>query len=206
MRAHVLVIALCVGCNDKKPEAPSAAPSAAPATFAEATNEAAPSPAASGPATPAEVAIPKGVDWTTRKRVAHDVDIEGVAVTVEVPEGLPRDPRTGDWNITATGADELPKVVLSKLEADRIPDVEKAKYHATLSARSKTWVRTDERPDGYALTNAEPDKTHIEAIRYLRSGNVFVRCKASQLSDSPIASHGKALTMLESICDSLKLR
>ena len=200
MRSHVLLIALCLSCNDKK----------SAGVFGDTTNEptagttstAAPSAATAA----APISIPKGVDWPARKRVAHDVDVEGLAVTLDVPEGLPRDPRSGDWNITSSEADELPKVVLTKLEADRIPDVDKAKYNATLSARSKTWVRTDERPDGWALTNAEPDKTHIEAIRYLRSGDHFVRCKASMLSETPIPSHGKALTMLESICDSMKVR
>lgn len=207
-RLHVLIFTVCVGCSEKQPATTTAAPSPEPGTFAEATRPETgePTKPAPGAAPVTDVAIPSGVDWTARKRVAHEVEIEGIPVTVEVPEGLPRDPRSGDWNITSSAADELPKVVLSKLDADRINNVEKAKYHATLSSRTKTWTRTDERPDGYALTNAEPDKTHIEAIRYLRSGDNFVRCKASQLSDNPIPSHGKALSMLESICDSLKLR
>jgi hypothetical protein len=43
-------------------------------------------------------------------------------------------------------------------------------------------------------------------INYLRSGDNFVRCKASQLKDEPIADPEKTRAMLEAICDSLKLK
>jgi len=191
-RLGVVLVVSVLGCTDR-----TASPS-----------DGAPRPFGAPPPSPstARAEAAAGVDYSARKRVKHEVEIEQIAVALEIPVGLPRDERTGDWNVSKAELSSVPKVVLSTIEASRVETLERAQYHGTLAARTKTWVRGEERPDGYRLTNAEPDRTHIEAITYLRSGDVFVRCKASQLADDPIPNHARARAMLEAICDSLTLR
>ena len=139
------------------------------------------------------------------KQKSHSFEVEGIAVTLEVPEGLPPDPRhLGDWDDPSSPEGTV-KVYTSRIEASRVETLERAQYHATLAARSKTWVRGEQRDDGWAVTNAEPDKTSIEAVTYRRSGEWFVRCKASRRTEDPMPDHSASRALLESICDSLAI-
>lgn len=150
---------------------------------------------------------PPPSDWTTKKLVSQTGTIEGLAFTIDVPDGLPRDPRQGgDWDSQDARYDSAPKIFTSTIEIARIQDLKEAKYHGTLDAARKTWVREQSRPDSWALTYAEPDKSRIEAITYKQATDtLFIRCKAVQsVEGGAIPSYAKARTMLETICDSLK--
>src|SRR5690606_1524114 len=98
------------------------------------------------------------------------------------------------------------KIYTSTFEISRIQDMDKAKYHGTLEARSRTWVREEARPDGWGLTVADPDKKRIEAITYRQAtDDLYIRCKAVQATEEgPLPNYDKTLKMLETICDSLK--
>jgi hypothetical protein len=146
-------------------------------------------------------------DWSSKKLVAQDGTIEGLAFTIQVPEGLPRDKRQGgDWESPDQKYDHAPKVFTSTIEIKRIKDLGDAKYHATLDAKAKTWVREQSTPDSWALTMAEPDKTRIEVITYTQANDtLFIKCKAVQHTDEgALPSYAKTRQMLETICDSLK--
>jgi len=146
-------------------------------------------------------------DWSAKKLVTLEGSIEGLAFMIEVPEGLPRDKRqSGDWEDPDPKYDHAPKIFTSTIEIKRIQDLKEAKYHATLDANAKTWVREQSRPDSWALTMAEPDKSRIEVIVYKQANDeVFIKCKAVQATASgPLPSYAKTRQMLEAICDSLK--
>jgi hypothetical protein len=146
-------------------------------------------------------------DWSSKKLVPMQGTIEGLAFTITVPEGLPRDKRQGgDWEDPDPKYDHAPKIFTSTIEIKRIQDLKEAKYHATLDAAAKTWVREQSRPDSWALTMAEPDKTRIEAITYKQATDtLFIKCKAVQsTAEGPLPSYAKTRQMLETICDSLK--
>lgn len=146
----------------------------------------------------------RGADWTGKKRVPHELTVEGVTFTIEIPDGLPRAANdTVDWNDTSPGSEGLPKVFTSAIEVSRVPDLDKAKYYGTLDARSKQWVRADSRPDGYALTTAEADKSHVEVIVYKQAGDQYIKCKALQSAEGALPKYDKTRAMLEAICDSV---
>ena len=144
-------------------------------------------------------------DWSNKKLVAQDGTVEGVAFTIQVPDGLPRDPRQGgDWETEDPKFDQAPKIFTQTVDVARIQSIKDAKYNATLDSASKTWVREDARPDGWSVTYAEPDKTRIEAVTYRQvgSGPKYLKCKAVQASEKPLPSYAKTRAMLEAICDS----
>ena len=146
-------------------------------------------------------------DWSSKKLVPQEGTVEGLAFTIQVPEGLPRDKRQrGDWEDPDPKYDHAPKIFTQTIEIKRIQDLKEAKYHATLDAAAKTWVREQSRPDSWALTMAEPDKTRIEAITYKQANNtLFIKCKAVQhTGEGALPSYAKTREMLEKICDSLK--
>ncbi len=146
-------------------------------------------------------------DWSSKKLVPMEGTIDGLAFKITIPEGLPRDKRQGgDWEDPDPKYDHAPKVFTQTIEIKRIQDLKQAKYHATLDAAAKTWVREQSRPDAWALTMAEPDKTRIEAITYKQANDdLFIKCKAVQSTDEgALPSYAKTREMLEKICDSLK--
>jgi hypothetical protein len=148
-------------------------------------------------------------DWTGKKLVAQEGTVDGVAYTIQVPEGLPRDPKKGgDWDDDRTEHLHVPKVFVQTIETRRIQSLDEAKYHATLDARSKTWVRASARPDGWAVTYAEPDKSRIEAVTYRQSDDThFLKCKAVQSTENgALPNHAKTREMLENICESIKAK
>ena len=146
-------------------------------------------------------------DWSGKKLVSQDGTIANLAFTIQVPEGLPRDKRQGgDWEDPDRKYDHAPKIFTSTIEIKRIQDLKEAKYHATLDAAAKTWVREQSRPDSWALTLAEPNKSRIEAITYKQANDTtFIKCKAVQhTAQGALPSYAKTRQMLETICDSLK--
>lgn len=146
-------------------------------------------------------------DWSSKKLVAQDGAVDGVAFTIDVPDGLPRDARQGgDWETEDPKFDQAPKIFTQTIDVDRIQSMKDAKYNATLDSASKTWVRESARPDGWAVTYAEPDKTRIEAVTYRQvgSGPKYLKCKAVQASEKPLPSYDKTRAMLEAICESIK--
>lgn len=146
-------------------------------------------------------------DWSAKKLVSQTGSIEGLTFTIDVPDGLPRDKRQGgDWEDPDPKYDHAPKIFTSTIEIKRVQDLKEAKYHATLDANAKTWVREQTRPDSWALTMAEPDKKRIEAITYKQANDdVFIKCKAVQWTEhGTLPSYDKTRLMLETVCDSLK--
>jgi hypothetical protein len=67
-------------------------------------------------------------------------------------------------------------------------------------------VRGDARPNGWAVTYAEPDKSRIEAVTYRQvNDETYIKCKAFQDTGAgELPSYDKTRAMLENICDSLK--
>lgn len=148
-------------------------------------------------------------DWSAKKLVPQEGTIDDIAFTIDVPEGLPRDKRNGgDWDDPDSRYDQAPKIFTSTIEISRIQSLKEAKYHGTLDAAAKTWVREQSNPDSWALTMAEPDKSRIEVILYKQANDsLFIRCKATQAAVSgPLPNHAKTMKLLESICDSLKVK
>jgi len=152
-----------------------------------------------GPAPPA--------DWSAKKLVSQTGTVDKLSFTIDIPEGLPRDPRsTGDWQNEEPKWSAAPQVYTQTIEIARIQDLKAAKYNATLNAFQKEWVRTDSRPDSWALTYAEPDKSRIEAITYKQANDThFIKCKAVQATGGgALPSYKATMKMLETVCDSLK--
>jgi len=148
-------------------------------------------------------------DWSSKKLVAQEGEIEGLKFTIDVPEGLPRDKRNqADWEDSNPTYDQAPKIFTSTIEISRVQSLDEAKYHGTIDARSKTWVREQSRPDSWALTMAGPDKHRIEAITYKQANDtLFIKCKAIQATNGGVLpSYAKTQKMLETICDSLKAK
>ncbi len=152
-------------------------------------------------------AVREAPDWSGKKLVPETGEIDDIAFTIDVPQGLPRSKRNkADWDTDEQEEVYFPKIYTSTIEIARIQDLDKAKYNATLDAKAKTWVREQSRPDSWALTMANPDKGRIEAITYVKATDeLFIKCKAVQASgEGPLPSYAKTRQMLETICDSLK--
>ena len=133
--------------------------------------------------------------------------VDDIPFTIDIPEGLPRDGKqTGDWGDSKGALERAPKVVTWTIETRRVQTLDDAKYNATTSSRTKTWVRGEARPNGWAVTYAEPDKSRVEAVTYRQANDTtFVKCKAFQDGgDGALPSYEKTVEMLEKICDSLK--
>jgi len=146
-------------------------------------------------------------DWTGKKLISQTGSVDDIPFTIDVPEGLPRDGKqTGDWGDSKGTLERAPKIVTWTIEIRRVQSLDDAKYNATTSSRTKTWVRNDARPDGWAVTYAEPDKTRVEAITYRQANDThYVKCKAFQDGgDGALPNHAKTVAMLEKVCDSLK--
>jgi hypothetical protein len=156
--------------------------------------------------------IPPGVpretpDWSGKKLVPQTGEVDGIKFTIDIPDGLPRNKRNqSDWETDEQDHMFVPKVYTWTIDIKRIQDLDQAKYNATLDAKSKTWVREQSRPDSWALTMADPDKSRIEAITYKQANDLqFIKCKAVQFTgEGPLPSYAKTRQMLETICDSLK--
>lgn len=145
-------------------------------------------------------------DWSSKKLAAQTGEVDGLAFTIQVPEGLPRNPRNqADWETDEPAHMFHPKVYTSTIPINRIKDAEAAKYNATLDARTKTWVREESKDGSWALTMAEPDKSRIEVITYKAANDeLYIKCKAVQFTgEGPLPSYAKTRQMLEAVCDSL---
>ncbi len=146
-------------------------------------------------------------NWSGKKLVPTTGSVDDIPFTIDIPEGLPRDGKqTGDWGDSKGALERAPKVVTWTIETRRVQTLDDAKYNATTSSRTKNWVRGDARPNGWAVTYAEPDKSRVEAVTYRQANDTtFVKCKAFQDGgDGPLPSYDKTVEMLEKICDSLK--
>jgi hypothetical protein len=146
-------------------------------------------------------------NWSGKKLVAQTGSVDDIAFTIDIPEGLPRDGKQpGDWGDSKGALEHAPKIITWTIEVRRVQSLDDAKYNATSSSRNKTWVRGDARPNGWAVTYAEPDKSRIEAVTYRQATDeLYVKCKAFQdTGDGELPSYEKTREMLEKICDSLK--
>jgi hypothetical protein len=208
-----VALALALGCSKKSSgdgEPAAEAASAGGAAIESGNTQPAPSGGEQGtspaaPPAPVDVAKAASTKWPAVPRAAQQVTVDDIAVTLEVPEGLPRSTRDPTmWDDDRVELNHIPKVYLQTIETSRIKSLDLAKYHGTLDARTKTWVREEQRPDGWAVTYAEPDKTRIEAIVYRAAGDTYIKCKAVQASDRGLADHDKTRAMLEAICDSAR--
>jgi methionine synthase II (cobalamin-independent) len=146
-------------------------------------------------------------DWTGKKLVTETLTLEGVTFTIDVPEGLPKDKRNpSDWSDAREEYDHVPKVFTSVWSADSMPaDVDSAMHTAALRIEDAHFIRKDKRPDGWALTDANPDKHRIEAWTIKKAGaDKVIKCTAVQVMDGELPSYDKTKAMLEAICDSVK--
>jgi hypothetical protein len=183
---NLVVLALIAACNSGKPMA----------------NSTEGKQSQSAPGAPRETP-----DWSGKKLVPETGEIDDIAFTIDVPQGLPRSKRNkADWDTDEQEDVFVPKIYTSTIEIARIQDLDKAKYNATLDAKAKTWVREQQKPDSIALTMADPDKSRIEAITYVQANDTqYIKCKAVQATgEGPLPSYAKTRQMLETICDSLK--
>jgi hypothetical protein len=146
-------------------------------------------------------------NWSGKKLVSQTGSVDDIEFTIDVPEGLPRDGKqTGDWGDSKGAFERAPKIVTWTIETRRVQSLDDAKYNATTSSRTRTWVRGDARPNGWAVTYAEPDKSRVEAVTYRQvNDQMYIKCKAFQDSGGDVLpSYDKTREMLENICDSLK--
>jgi hypothetical protein len=148
-------------------------------------------------------------DWSGKKLVDETGVVDDLVFTIKVPEGLPRHSRNkGDWDDGKPNHDHMPKVFTQTFEIRRIKSLDDAKYFGTLDARSQTWTREKEVGASIELTMAKPDKSRVEAIVYKHANDThYIRCKAVQATGGEaLPSYDKTKQMLESICDSLKVK
>jgi hypothetical protein len=146
-------------------------------------------------------------DWTSKKLVAQTVELEGVSFSIDIPEGLPKSKRDpGDWSDARVESDHVPKVFTRVYPLDMPATVEDAMGEASLRPKEATFIRKDQRPDGWALTDANPDKHRIEASTLKRLGDKIIKCTAVQVGDGALPSYDKTRAMLEAICDSVRAK
>jgi hypothetical protein len=150
----------------------------------------------------------KKTDYSEVKRNVETVTEDGVTYTIEIPDGLPKDDRNvGDWSNAKEEYDHVPHVFTHV--SDAMPDdLESAKYSVALKVSEATFVRAEKRPDGgYALTDAAPDKSRVEASTFTKVGAKVVKCSAVQNTDGgELPSYEKTKAMLEAICNSVKAK
>jgi hypothetical protein len=148
----------------------------------------------------------KSNDYSGKKLVSHDVTVDGVAFSISVPEGLPKDKRNaGSWSDARAEYDHVPHVFTSIVTTSAIENLERAKYSAVLRVSEAHFVREEQRPDGFAFTDADPDKSHLDAITFRRAaGDKVIKCNAAQVAEGALPSYDKTRAMLEAICDSVK--
>jgi hypothetical protein len=145
-------------------------------------------------------------DWSEKPRVTETLTTSGVTFTIDIPEGLPKDKHDpGDWNDNREEWDHVPKVFTSIWGADQMPtDEQRAMSRVALRVADAHFIRKDKRPDGWALTDADPDKHRIEAATLKTVGTNMIECSATQVTEGELPSYDKTKAMLEAICDSVK--
>src|SRR5690606_39246365 len=139
-----LAVLVVLGCG-KGSEPAASSDRGSAALVGEAAGEASPAtgeaaatpPAGEGEVVPAPAApSAAGTDWRTEQLVPHEVPVDGLTVVLELPEGLPLDPRgPTEWDHPEerSGA---PKVYVQTIEVERVDSLDKAKYFGTLDART----------------------------------------------------------------------
>lgn len=142
--------------------------------------------------------------FTDAKRVPQPVSVGGVSYTVDIPDGLPKSKREpGDWSDATVEHDGDPKVFTSVYPLDMPTALEDGKKEAALDDKG-TFLRAEQRPDGWAVTVASADKHHLEASTLKKIGSAIVHCTAVQGSEGELPNYDKTRAMLEAICDSVK--
>jgi hypothetical protein len=129
---------------------------------------------------------------------------KGLAFTIEVPEGLPRDKRDpGDWSDARVEYDAVPKVFTSV--SGPVKDLDDAMHSAALRIKDANFVRKETRPDGFALTDVAADKHRVEATTFKKlDAERVLKCTAVQVMEGELPSFEATKAMLEKICDSIK--
>ena len=146
-------------------------------------------------------------DWSGTALEPTPVTIEGAAITVGVPKGLPRDAdeKPGVWNVTKVEGDHVPKIFISFGTGMQKSPEDFARWHIA-NKEKMNLVRKETRPDGFAVTDAPADKRRIEAMRLIQLGEKQLECSAVQVADGELPSYDKTRKMLESICDSIVVK
>jgi hypothetical protein len=147
-------------------------------------------------------------DWSTHKLVATDDTVGGVAYRIEIPEGLPKIDTSyaHGWDDVKPEGDAIPKVgtSISILPPKTLEEALDSGYD-----RSKAnFVRTDVRPDGFALTDVATDKHRVAVRLWKKIGakapDKYLECHASQQTEGgELPSFETTRKMLERICDSM---
>ncbi|MBA3463264.1 MAG: hypothetical protein H0T46_25125 [Deltaproteobacteria bacterium] len=146
-------------------------------------------------------------DFSEAKRTTETLTAQGITFTVEIPEGLPKDKHDPlSWSDAREEYDHVPHVFL-RINPGELPKTEEAAMReAALRMEDANFVRKEKRPDGWALTDASPDKRIVEASRWVQIGDKVVKCTAAQVGDGELPSYDKTKAMLEAICDSVKAK
>jgi len=146
-------------------------------------------------------------DWSDKKLVTETVKQPEVTYTIDIPEGLPKDDRNvGDWDDAREEYDHVPKVFTHVYPLEMPKTLDEASREASLHPDKASFVRKDQRPDGWAFTDAPADKHRIEAGTLKSVGGKIVKCTAVQVMEGELPSYDKTKAMLEAICDSIKAK
>lgn len=149
----------------------------------------------------------KKADYTSAKLVTETVTAEGATYTVDIPEGLPKDKHdAGNWTDAREEYDHTPKVFTGVYPLDMPTELEAAKKETALSPDKGTFVRAEQKPDGWVVTVASDDKHRLEASSLKKVGGKIIKCHAIQVGDGELPSYDKTKAMLETICDSIKAK
>ena len=142
-------------------------------------------------------------DWSRVAFESHTITRDGVAFTIDVPKGLPRDSRDpARWDNAKPEFDHVPKVS-ARLAVD--PEITLAKAVASDNTdASAEFVRKEDRPSGFAYTKIASDRHYIYATTMTRTGGKLIECTASQVNEGPLSNPDGTRAMLEKICDSVK--
>jgi hypothetical protein len=148
-----------------------------------------------------------GNDWSGVASESFDVTVDGVAFTIAVPKGLPRNSRDAHiWSNDKPEHDSDPKIFTMVMDGTRVKTVDDALSSQMIdAAKAAKLVRKEERPTGYAFTDVADDKHRVEAKTLTRAGDKLIACTATQIIENgPVPSFDASKAMLEKICDSVK--
>ena len=146
-------------------------------------------------------------DWSDKKPVTQTVKQPELTYSIDIPDGLPKDDRNvGDWSDARVEYDKTPKVFTSVYPLEMPKTLDEASREASLHPDKANFVRKDQRPDGWAFTDAPADKHRIEVSVLKSMGGKIVKCTAVQVMEDELPSYDKTKAMLEAICDSLKAK
>jgi hypothetical protein len=140
--------------------------------------------------------------WTDVQLVKRDGKAGPIAYEISLPQdwGV-RPPPDDGWQ-----APGFPQFRAPTVSVGKISTIGKTVDDAILTAGGKAeqYVRKDQRPDGYALTEVH-NETLCRVTRFAKAGSGdYLWCTASYANDDGIPRFADSRGKLEAICDSVK--